>query len=146
MFDISTTTKIGTYLGTPIFSTHRKATAYQYLVDKIQRKIEGWQIKYLFVARRVTLIKSTSASILIHAMQTTLLSQKINRQINKLIVNSYGETPPNIGTVILLVGKPSLPLRRREVWVLNPCATWMWLCLWIRPRESNNSHPCFGLC
>ena len=109
MFDISTTTKIGTYLGTPIFATRRKAMAYQYLVDKIQRKIEGWQIKYLSVARRVTLIKSTSASILIHAMQTTLLSQKINRQINKLIVNSYGETPPNIGTVILLVGKPSLP-------------------------------------
>ena len=40
-FDIPTTTQIGTYVGIPIFATRRKAMAYQYLVDKIQRKIEG---------------------------------------------------------------------------------------------------------
>ena len=79
IFDIPTTTQIGTYLGTPIFTTHRKANAYQYLVDKIQKKIEGWQVKYLSVAGYVTLIKSTSTSIPINAMQTTLLLQKISQ-------------------------------------------------------------------
>ena len=73
MFDIPTTTQIGTYLGTPIFTTHQKATTYRYLVDKIQMKIKGWQAKYMFVARCVTLIKSTSTSIPIYAMQTALL-------------------------------------------------------------------------
>ena len=84
MFDIPTTTQIETYLGTPIFTTRWKATAYQYLVDKIQRKIEGWQAKYMSVARRVTLIKSTSTSIPIYAMQTTLLPQTISKQLDKL--------------------------------------------------------------
>ena len=84
IFDIPTTTQLGTYIGTPIFTTRRKAFAYQYIVDNIQKKIEGWQTKYLSIAGRVTLINSTSASIPIHAMQTTLLPQKISRQLDKL--------------------------------------------------------------
>ena len=84
IFDIPTATQIGTYLGTPIFTTHRKASAYQYLIDKIQKKIEGWQVKYLSVAGHATLIQSTSASVPIHVMQTTLLPQKISRQLDKL--------------------------------------------------------------
>ena len=41
IFDIPTMTQLGTYLGTPIFTTRRKASAYQYIVDNIQKKIEG---------------------------------------------------------------------------------------------------------
>ena len=44
-FYIPTTTPISTYLGTPSFTTCQKANAYQYLIDKIQKKIEGWQVK-----------------------------------------------------------------------------------------------------
>lgn len=42
IFGIPTMNHIGTYLGTPIFTTRRTAHAYQYLVEKIQQKIEGW--------------------------------------------------------------------------------------------------------
>ena len=62
-FEIPTTTQIGTYLRTPILTTRRTTNAYQYIVDKIQKKIEGWQDKYLSVVNRVTLIKSSTASI-----------------------------------------------------------------------------------
>ena len=79
IFDIPTRTQLGNYFGTPIFTTRRQTLAYQYLVDKIQKKIGGWQAKYFSVVGRVT-----SASILIHAMQTTLLPQKIIRQLDKL--------------------------------------------------------------
>ena len=84
IFDIPTTTQIGTYLWTPFFTTRRKANAYQYLVDIIQKKIEGWQVKYPSVASCITLIKSTLTFIPIHAMQTILLPQKISRQLDKL--------------------------------------------------------------
>ena len=60
------------------------ANAYQYLINKIQKKIEGWQAKYLSVASHVTLIKSTVASILNYAMQTTLLLQKVSRKLDKI--------------------------------------------------------------
>lgn len=39
-FDIPTTMQMGMYLGTPIFTTRQTASAYQYSVDKIKKKIE----------------------------------------------------------------------------------------------------------
>ena len=44
------------------------AIAYQYLVAKIQKKIEGWQAKYLLMAGHAILVKSSVASIPIYAM------------------------------------------------------------------------------
>ena len=41
IFGIPTTDRIGTYLGTPIFTTRRTMNSYQFLVDKIQKHIEG---------------------------------------------------------------------------------------------------------
>lgn len=41
IFGIPTMDHIGTYLGTPIFTTRSTAQSYQYLVDKIRTRIEG---------------------------------------------------------------------------------------------------------
>ena len=81
---VPTTVHIGIYLGTPIFTTRRTTSSYQYLVDKIKTKIEGWKTKYLTMVGRATLIKSAVSSIPIYAMQTTLLPQKISRQLDKM--------------------------------------------------------------
>ena len=72
---LPTTDRIGTYLGTPIFSTRRTASSYRYLVDNICKRIEGWQAKYLSMAGRATLIKASVTSIPIYAMQTAILPQ-----------------------------------------------------------------------
>ena len=60
------------------------ANAYQCLVDKIQKKIECWKAEYLSVVDRVTLIKSSAASTPFYAMQTTLLPQKVSRNLDKI--------------------------------------------------------------
>ena len=39
---LPTTDCIGTYLETPIFTSRRTANSYQYLVDNIRTRIEGW--------------------------------------------------------------------------------------------------------
>ena len=69
ILSVSTTNQIGTYLGTPIFTSRRKASSYKFILDKIRNKIEGWQTRYLYVAMRVTLIKSITKynSYLFHA-------------------------------------------------------------------------------
>ena len=82
---VPTMVHIGPYLGTPIFTIRRTTSSYQYLVDKIRTKIEGWQTKYLNMAGRATLIKSIVSFIPIYAMQTTLLPQKISHQLDKMI-------------------------------------------------------------
>ena len=81
---LPTTDRIGTYLGTPIFTTRRTASSYQYLVENIRKRIEGWQTKYLSMAGRATLIKASMTSISTYVMQTMLLPQKICHHIDKL--------------------------------------------------------------
>ena len=83
IFDIPTTTQIDTYLGARIFTTRHTAIAYQFLVDKIKKRIAGWQAKYITMAGKATLIKSSVASIPLYAMQTTLLSQKVSRTLDR---------------------------------------------------------------
>ena len=70
---LPTMDRIGTYLGTPIFTTRRTTSSYQYLVDNIRKRIEGRQAKYLSMAGRATLIKASVTSVPIYAMQTALL-------------------------------------------------------------------------
>ena len=84
---LPTTDHIGTYLGTPIFTTRRTTSSYQYLVENISKRIEGWQTKYMSMAGRATLIKVSITSISTYAMQTTLLPQKVCHQIDKLSWN-----------------------------------------------------------
>ena len=84
IFGIPTMDQIGTYLGTPIFTTRRTTQSYQYLVDKIRMRIEGWQAKYLSMAGQATLKKASMTSIPIYTMQTILLPQKISHQIHKM--------------------------------------------------------------
>ena len=84
---LPTTDRIGAYLGTPIFTTRCMASSYQYLVENISKRIEGWQTKYLSMAGRATLIKASITSIPTYAMQTTLLPQKVYHQIHKLSWN-----------------------------------------------------------
>ena len=84
---LPTTDRIGTYLETPIFTTRRTASSYQYLVENIRKHIEEWQTKYLSMASRATFIKASITSIPTYAMQTTLLPQKICHHIDKLSCN-----------------------------------------------------------
>ena len=95
---LPTMDRIGTYLGTPIFTTHRTASSYQYLVDNIRKRIEGWQARYLSMAGRATLIKASITSVLLYALQTTLLPQKICHHIDKMSCHFlWGDTDHHKG-------------------------------------------------
>ena len=84
---LPTIDRIGTYLGTPIFTTRSTASLYQYLVENIRKRIERWQTKYQSMAGRATFTKASITSIPTYAMQTTLLPQKICHHIDKLSHN-----------------------------------------------------------
>ena len=76
---LPTTDRIGTYLGTPITTN-----AYQYLVNNIRKRIEGWQARYLSMAGRATLIKALVSSVPLYAMQTAILPKNICQHIDRL--------------------------------------------------------------
>ena len=122
IFGIPTTDRIGIYLGTPIFTTRRTTNSYQFLVDKIQKRIEGWQAKYLSMAGWATLIKATVASIPIYAMQTTLLPQKISRQIDKMSCNFlWGDTATRCGCHTVNWDTVTLPKEANGLGIPSTC-------------------------
>ena len=114
---IPTTDHIGTHLGTSIFTSRRTTSSYQYLVDKIRMKIEGWQTKYLSMAGRATLIKSTVSSIPIYAMQIIILPQKISYQLDKMnCCFLWGDASQHKGCHTVNWEMVTLP-KRLEAWV-----------------------------
>nr|POF24584.1 putative ribonuclease h protein [Quercus suber] len=90
---LPTTDHIGTYLETPIFTTRCTASSYQYPMDNIRKRIEGWQTKYLSMPGWATLVKASATSIPIYAMQTILLPQNICHRIDQLCSNFLWEIP-----------------------------------------------------
>lgn len=77
-------------------------------------KIEGWQAKYLSMAGRATLIKSSVTSIPIYAMQTILFSQKISHQLNKMNCKIlWGDTAQSKGCHIVNWETITLPKEAR---------------------------------
>lgn len=112
---------------------------------KILKLFYKISIFHVSAAGRVTLIKSTSTSIPIHAMQTTLLPQKISQHLDTLICRFlWGDTTCHrhchtisskvIITTLKDVGglgiKSSLHMK--------------WLCSWIKPVGFSNGQPHYG--
>lgn len=60
---------------------------YQYIVDKIRKKLSNWDAMRLSLARRVTLAQSMIGAIPIYAMQTMNLPASICEEIDKLCRN-----------------------------------------------------------
>ncbi|WMV32723.1 hypothetical protein MTR67_026108 [Solanum verrucosum] len=57
-----------TYLGCPLYIGRQKIIYYSYLVEKVSKKICGWQARVLSFGGRITLIKHALQSIPIHTM------------------------------------------------------------------------------
>jgi hypothetical protein len=73
LLNIPLTTEFGRYHGVPLFTKRRTQSAYQFILDRISNRTQGWQSKFLNMAGRFTLIKSVTSSLPSHLMQTSLI-------------------------------------------------------------------------
>ena len=81
---IAATTNLGKYLGFPIFNQGRVGNAFNFVVNKIQSKLDGWRSKLLSRASKLVLVKSSAAPVAEYYMQCHLLPVKVCNQIDKL--------------------------------------------------------------
>lgn len=81
------------YLGLPILFGSSKTLAFHGIIDKVQRKIEGWRAKSLSQARTV-LLKSEAASIPTYTMNTFLLPQGFCSNLDRIFKNFWWGFPP----------------------------------------------------
>uniref|UniRef100_A0A803PI86 Uncharacterized protein n=1 Tax=Cannabis sativa TaxID=3483 RepID=A0A803PI86_CANSA len=73
------------YLGLPLFRSRQKDVDFNFILDNLISKLQGWKAKTLSKAGRATLIKSVSLSMPIYAMQTTKLSSQMVSRIDGLV-------------------------------------------------------------
>lgn len=80
-FGVQLTTKLGTYLGVPIIHGRVCKSTYQFVVDRVRKRLETWKMKSLSRATRLLLIQSMLLAIPIYIMQTVTLSVAIIKEV-----------------------------------------------------------------
>lgn len=79
------TADLESYLGVPLFHTRTKKSPFQFIVDKIQSKLNGYDAKLLSLAGRIILAKSVLLSILGYFMQMAMIPIGVSECIEKIV-------------------------------------------------------------
>lgn len=75
------------YLGFPMFQKKVNKADFQYLLDNFKTRHAGWKTKFLSLAGRTTLIKSTLSTLPNHIMQYISIPSSIIHKMEQYICN-----------------------------------------------------------
>ncbi|KAM6544692.1 hypothetical protein CsatB_025428 [Cannabis sativa] len=122
------------YMGLPLFRSRQKDADFNFILDHITSKLQGWKAKTSSKAGRATLIKSVGLAMPIYAMQTTKLSSRLVKRINVLVRDFWwGFEKGNHGLHLKAWDKLCLPkslgglgFRKTEEMNLAFLAKWGW--------------------
>lgn len=75
------------YLGVLLINKRVGKSMYQFLVDKMKKKLSGWKTKNLSRAAQLLLIQSTALVLPSYYMQTVRIPASTLNEMNKTIRN-----------------------------------------------------------
>lgn len=78
------TKDLGMYLGVPLIHTKFSKRNYQYIIERLSKKLAGWKADSLNLMGRATLVQSVTSTIPNYTMQTTALPVSITNQIDRI--------------------------------------------------------------
>lgn len=73
----------GKYLGLPEDITKRKSEMFQYIIDKVKEKTQGWSKKFLSAGGKEILLKAVVLAMPIYSMSIFKLPTEICKEINR---------------------------------------------------------------
>lgn len=76
-----------TYLGVPIFNGKMKVVFFEHIIEKIRRKLAGWNARLLSFVGRITLIKAVLSNIPIYTLANSLMPKGVLRRIDSHLAN-----------------------------------------------------------
>lgn len=82
------TNDLGTYLGYPLKPSY-KTNGFNFVLDKLNRKLQGWKTNLLSRAGRIPPINSTTSNMTNHIMKALMLPKTILYQIDKINRNFF---------------------------------------------------------
>ncbi|CAM8960205.1 unnamed protein product [Rhodiola kirilowii] len=81
-------TKISRYLGLPVMFSHNKTELFQFIIEKVWKRVQGWKEKMLSMAGKEILIKAVIQSIPTYAMMCFKIPDLLIKR-NVSIVSKY---------------------------------------------------------
>ncbi|KAG5580340.1 hypothetical protein H5410_050967 [Solanum commersonii] len=78
-----------TYLGCPLYIGRQRIIYYSQLVEKVSKKICGWQARILSFGGKITLVNHALQSIPIHTMATVSPPSTTNKYIESIIADFF---------------------------------------------------------
>jgi exonuclease III/phage terminase Nu1 subunit (DNA packaging protein) len=85
----------GKYLGLPLYVGRSKSACFEYLKDKIWRRIQGWKEKFLSSAGKEILIKAVAQAIPTYAMACFDLTKSLCDSISKMVCRYWWSQQDN---------------------------------------------------
>ena len=82
---IEGTSDLGLYLGMPTLTSRVTRDTFSHLCEKIDRRLAGWKTKYLSLAGRITLAKSSLSTLACYSMQTAKIPKTVCDDIDKRV-------------------------------------------------------------
>lgn len=76
---------LGMYLGMPTTTSRVTRETFAHICEKIDRKLAGWKTKYLSLAGRITLAKSTLTTMANYSMQSAKLPRTVCDDVDKRV-------------------------------------------------------------
>jgi hypothetical protein len=100
--DIGSEARNERYLGLPIYMGKSKVHTFNYLKDKVWKRIQGWKEKLLSKARKDVLIKAVAQSIPAYAMSCFDLTKTLCDDIGMMIARFWWAQQDNKNKLHLL--------------------------------------------
>ena len=92
MLGFNSTTNLGKYLGFPIKHPGRQRHNFDFILDRVKKKLAGWKTNLLSMAGKMVLIQASSSTIPSYVMQSNFLANKILKGIDRVNKNFLWES------------------------------------------------------
>lgn len=88
LFNVNRTQDLGLYFGFPLKSNY-KTNDFNFILDKLNKKLQGWKSTLLSKAGKLQLINSTLSNVSNHVMSVFLLPRSIRNKIDATARNFF---------------------------------------------------------
>lgn len=122
------------YLGLPVYLGRSKSKAFEYLKEKIWRKIQGWKEKFLSKAGKEILIKAVAQAIPTYAMSCFNLTKNFCDQISTMVCRYWWDNQDE-SRHHWLSWECLTRSKKAGVWVSGIFTSSIWPCLQDRDGD-----------
>jgi len=126
--DIGVEARNEKYLGLPVYMGRSKEKTFNYLKDRVWKRIQGWKEKLLSWAGKEILIKAVAQAIPSYAMSCFDLTKTLSDAISTMIYRFWWAQQDNENKMHWVRKRSYAPEKRMGEWASEICICLTLLC------------------